>query len=83
MDYETCKRVILCDKSKFNVFQSDGRQIVRLKRNTSLEKSNLQLTVKYGAGQVMVWGRLSAAGVESLHIIDKITDKYKYINIFK
>lgn len=48
------KRVIFTDESKFNVFQSDGRQIVWRRPNTSLDKENLQATVKYGGGSVMV-----------------------------
>ncbi|VVC33255.1 Hypothetical protein CINCED_3A007839 [Cinara cedri] len=48
-----------------------------------MELKNLQLTVKYGGGSVMVWGCMSAQGVGNLHIIDGIMNQYIYLNILK
>lgn len=45
---------IFTDESKFSVLQYDGRQIAWRRRITSLDKENLQATVKYGGGSVMV-----------------------------
>lgn len=80
---EFWKKVIFSDESKFNVFGSDGRQMVWRKKNTQLHPKSLLPTVKHGGGSVLVWGCMSAAGVGKLHIIDSIMDHRMYIDILK
>jgi transposase len=46
--------IIWSDQSKFNIFGSDGRQMVWRKMNTELQKDNLVPTVKHGEGSQMV-----------------------------
>lgn len=75
--------VLFSDESKFNIFQSDGRQTVWRKPNTELQKKNLAATVKHGGGGVIVWGCMSAAGVGELEFIDGIMDKKYYMEILK
>lgn len=75
--------VLFSDESKFNIFQSDGRQTVWRKPNTELQKKNLAATVKHGGGGVIVWGCMSAAGVGELEFIDGIMDKRYYMDILK
>ncbi|GBO01040.1 Transposable element Tcb1 transposase [Araneus ventricosus] len=72
--------VLFVDESKYNVFGSDGKQMVWRKPNSELEMKNLTPSVKYSQ---MVWGCMSAVGVGNLHFIDGITDKYMYLDILK
>ena len=53
------------------------------KKNTELETSNLQATVKHGGGGVMVWGCMAASGVGELVFIDGTMDQYVYLDILK
>ena len=70
--------MLLSDESKINNFRSDGRQTVWRKPNKELEKQKIASTVKNGAGEVIVWGCMSASGVVELVFIDEIMDKVKY-----
>lgn len=81
--FEFWQNVIFTDKSKFNFFVSDGRQIVWRKPNSELLPINLQPTVKHGGGSVMVCGCFSADGVGNLQIIEGIINQYKYIEILR
>ena len=51
------------DESKFNLFGSDGRQIVWRQPHQSMKQQCLKPTVKYGGGSVIVWGCMAANGV--------------------
>ena len=80
-DFSFCKNVIFTDKSKFNIFGSDGS--VRRKPNQEMDSKHLRPTVKHGGGHVMVWGACSAAGVGKLHFIDGITAKFQFLKYFE
>lgn len=82
-DFNFWKKVIFSDESKFNIFGSDGKQIVWRKPNTEVQKENLCPTVKHGGGNCMVWGCMSANGVGNLHFIDTIMTKVDYMNILQ
>lgn len=82
-DEEFWKNVIFSDESKFNLFGSDGRQMVWRKPNTALNKANLCPTIKHGGGSLMVWGCYSYHGVGNLVFIDGIMDKMGYLKILK
>lgn len=75
--------LIFSDKSKFEVFGSTRHFTVWRKKNTEYRKENLRPTVKHGGGSVLVWGCMSAAGVGSLHFIDRIMNHRVYIDILK
>ncbi|GFS71129.1 transposable element Tcb1 transposase [Trichonephila clavipes] len=75
------KKVIFSDKSKFNIFGSDGRRTVWRKPNTALDPKNLRPTVKHDGGSVMVWGCMASNGVGNLVFIDGIKDYKLYIDI--
>ena len=49
------------------IFDFDERQYMWRKPNETLQKKNLQSTVKRG-GHVMVWGCMSASGVGKLDL---------------
>ncbi|GBM70950.1 Transposable element Tc1 transposase [Araneus ventricosus] len=74
--------VLFVDESKYNVFGSDGKQMVRRKHKSELEMKNLTHSVKHGGGSQMVWGCMSAVGVGNL-FIDEMMNKYMYLDILK
>ncbi|GFS72908.1 transposable element Tcb1 transposase [Trichonephila clavipes] len=51
------------------------------KSNTVMHVKNLRPTVKYGGGSQIVWGSMANSGVENLHFIDGIMNKYVYLDI--
>ncbi|GBM96008.1 Transposable element Tcb1 transposase [Araneus ventricosus] len=75
--------VLFVDESKYNVFGSNGKQMVLRKPNSELEMKNLTPSVKPGGGSQMVWGCMSVVGVGNLHFIDGMMDKYMYLDILK
>ncbi|GFX51552.1 transposable element Tc1 transposase [Trichonephila clavipes] len=75
--------VIFSDESKFNIYGSDGRFKIWRKAGKALAPKNTIKTVKFGGGSVLVWGCVSAGGVEDLAFIDGIMDKHVYLGILK
>jgi hypothetical protein len=63
---EDWKRVIWSDESKFMLFGSDGRQYCWKKLGEPLRSPHVKLTVKFGEGNIMVWGCFSAKGVDNI-----------------
>ncbi|GBN27051.1 Transposable element Tcb1 transposase [Araneus ventricosus] len=53
--------VLFVVESKYNVFGSDGKQMVWRKPNSELEMKNLTPSVKHGGGSQMIWGCMSAS----------------------
>ncbi|KAJ4427325.1 hypothetical protein ANN_24945 [Periplaneta americana] len=70
------------DESKFNVFSSDGRQMVRRKPKEEMKTKNLRATVKHGRGN-MIWGCMSASGVGELVFIEDIMKKEYYLHLLQ
>lgn len=66
------KNLIICDKSKFNIFGSDGRTMVWRKPNQELKQANVKSAVKHPGGSVLVWGRIAAADVRELGFIEGV-----------
>lgn len=55
--------IIWSDESKFNLFGNDGRVFVRRRVGEELLPECIQQTVKFGGGNVMVWGCISCDGI--------------------
>jgi isopentenyl diphosphate isomerase/L-lactate dehydrogenase-like FMN-dependent dehydrogenase len=53
---EDWKRVIWSDETKINRFGSDGLQYVWKKPGEPLSEREITSTVKFGGGNIMVWG---------------------------
>ncbi|GBM82669.1 hypothetical protein AVEN_17572-1 [Araneus ventricosus] len=83
MPLELWNSVLFVDESKYNVFGSDGKQMVWRKPNSELEMKILTPSVKHGGGSQMVLGYTSAVGVGNLHFIDGMMGKYMYLDILK
>ena len=77
------EQVIFTYESKFNIFGSDGRKNVWRKEGEALNPRNITHTIKHGGGNVMVWGSMSANGVENLVFVEGKMNKTDYLNILK
>lgn len=75
--------VLFSDESKFNFKGSDGNQHVRRPRGERLNPLYTRGTVKFGGGNVMVWGCFSAHGVGPIHKVEGIMDRFQYKDILE
>lgn len=75
------KKVLWTDESKFNLIQSDGAKKVWRKSDEKYKLSCMRGTVKFGGGNVMVWGSMSWKGVGKLAFIDDRMDAQMYVDI--
>lgn len=76
-------KVIFSDESKFNVFGSDGRQMVWHKKKNRASTEELGSNNQTWRWKCVSLGLMSAAGVGNLHIINGIMDHIMYIDILK
>ena len=63
-------KVLWSDKSKFNLFGSNGKVVVWCSPKEEFRPECTILTVKHGGGNVKCWGCFSSSGVGSLIFID-------------
>lgn len=77
------KSVLWTDESKFELFGSKRRQIVRRRKGERFKKQCIAPTVKHGGGSVTVWGCFSYDGVGELVKIEGIMRKEHYHNILQ
>lgn len=75
--------VLWSDETKFNLVASDGIRYVRRPINKRFDVRYQIPTVKYGGGNVMVWGCFSRYGVGPLARIEKTMDRFMYAEILK
>jgi hypothetical protein len=75
------QRVIFSDETKINRLGSDGRKWVWRKRGEGLKKHQVQGTVKFGGGSLMIWGCMTAQGVGYACRIDGRMDGELYTRI--
>ena len=69
------------DESKFNIFGSDGRQVVWRQSHEAMKRKCLKATVKHGGGSIMIWGCMSANGLGNLVRIEGTIYKEQYERI--
>ena len=82
-DLSFWQSVLWTDESKFNRFESDGKQYVRRPQNQELSPRYTLKTVKHGGGNVIVWGSFSWCGVGRLHRIQGTIDQHMYKEILE
>ena len=63
------KNILWSDESKFNLQGSDGRCYIRRPRGEKYNPRYTTATVKYGGGNIMVWGCFSGHGIGPIHRI--------------
>jgi transposase len=80
---EDWKRVIWSDETKINRFGSDGRQWVWKQKGEGLIEREVQGTVKFGGGNIMVWGCMGWNGVGQLAEIEGKMDADQFVSILE
>lgn len=75
------ERVIWSDETKINRFGSDGKEWIWKKQNEKLSRRLVRPTIKFGGGNIMVWGCMTALGVGMAHRIDGRMTAKDYVNI--
>jgi len=78
---EDWKRVIWSDETKINRFGSDGLQYVWKKPGEPLSEREITSTVKFGGGNIMVWGCMGWEGVGVLTEIQGKMNAEQYTDI--
>ncbi len=80
-DLEDWAKVIWSDETKINRFGSDGRQWMWKRKGESLQDRHVQPTLKFGGGNIMLWGCMSMEGVGECHRIYGRMTSLSYIDI--
>ena len=78
---EDWKKVIWSDETKINRIGSDGKQWVWKQMGEGLIEREVQGTVKFGGGNIMVWGCMGWNGVEELAEVEGRTGANQYVEI--
>uniref|UniRef100_A0A915DWJ3 Tc1-like transposase DDE domain-containing protein n=1 Tax=Ditylenchus dipsaci TaxID=166011 RepID=A0A915DWJ3_9BILA len=69
LDCRSMEERALVDESKFNMIGSDGKGYVRRPVNKRFDPKYTKGTVKFGGGNIMVWGCFSWHGLGPLRLI--------------
>lgn len=77
------KHVIFSDETKVNRFCSDGRSWCWIRNEQSCDSRQVQQTVKFGGGSVMVWGCMTFHGPGMLCRIEGRMDQHQYKEILQ
>ncbi|GFU20693.1 transposable element Tcb2 transposase [Trichonephila clavipes] len=77
------KKVIFSDESKFEVFTPPSIRKIWRKNKTALEPKNVLPTLKYGGGNVMVWGCVAHNGASNLAFINNKMNALAYIDVLR
>lgn len=80
---EDWKRVIWSDETKINRFGSDGRKYVWKKKGQPLLDREVDSTVKYGGGNIMVWGCMGWNGVGIMVEVEGRMKADQYVQILE
>src|SRR5215469_7770260 len=80
---EDWKRVFWSDETKINRFGSDGKKWVWKRTGQGLIEREVQNTVKFGGGNIMVWGCMSWEGVGRLAEVEGRMDADQYVEILE
>jgi len=77
------KNVIWSDETKVELFGINSVRRVWRRDGTAHDPKNTLPTVKFGGGNVMLWGCFSSNGTGPLHIIDGKMNAAKYREILE
>ena len=80
---EDWAHVLFTDETKINHLGSDGRQWVWKRPGASLTAQHITPTVKFGGGNVMIWGCMTAHGVGYMCRIEGKMDAELYEEILE
>lgn len=74
-------KVVFSDETKINRFRSDGRLWVWKKTSQHLDPRCVEGTIKFGGGNIMVWGCMLGTKLGTLHRIHNRMTANGYIEI--
>ena len=77
------KKVIWSGETKINRFSSESCDWAWIRDNESLKHHHVKEVVKYGGGNIKIWGCMTAFGVGLMCKINLNLDKELYLNILK
>lgn len=77
------EKVLFSDETKINKFINDAGGYVRRPVGKRLDPRYTVGTVKFGGGNIMVWGAFSWHGVGPLHLIEGNMDRFQYRDILQ
>ena len=80
---EDWKRIIWSDETKINRIGSDGKQWVWKQVGQGLIDREVQGIVKFGGGNIMVWGCMGWEGVGRLAEVEGKMDANQYVSILE
>jgi transposase len=80
---EDWKRVIWSDETKINRIGSDGKQWVWKQKGEGLIEREVQGTLKFGGGNIMVWGCMGWNGVGQLAEVEGRMNANQYVDILQ
>ena len=80
---EDWKRVLWSDETKINRIGSDGHEYVWKRKGKELTFREVQDTVKFGGGSLMVWGCIGWNGVGVLSEVEGRMDAEQYVAILE
>lgn len=81
VDTDFWEGVIFTDESKYNIFAPDGYHKVWRYSGPPTLRHHVRETVKFGGGNVMVWGAITSKGVGKLVFIDDKMDSRLFISV--
>ena len=83
LDRGRLEKVLWTDKSKFEVFGSQRRTLVRRRKNEKMLEECLTPSVKHDGGNVIVWGYFGSDQVGDLYRVKGILKKEGYHSILQ
>lgn len=80
---EDWKKVIVSDEAKFNRYGSDGIRYIWKKKGQDFKEKDIQETVKFGGGGIMVWGCMGWERPGILCEVEGKMDAKQYVDILE
>ena len=77
------KKVVWFNKSKFNLFHSDGQTYIRRILSEEFNEDCIQGTVNLGGGSVMVWGYICGNEKGMLVLVKGKMDRFQYLEVLE
>ncbi|KAI0997520.1 hypothetical protein K3495_g10668 [Podosphaera aphanis] len=77
------KCAVWSDETKINRLQSDGRSWTWKRRGRGLIEREVEETLKFGGGHIMIWGCMLWEGTGNMCKIDGLMDQHLYTEILE